>query len=85
MPRRLALIAGVSMSHMPVSEMMQASARSSSRLATTKGLKLTLPVSSSPSITTLTRQGRVPACSTQARKAVSHIDTWPLSSTAPRA
>ena len=86
MPRRLVESAGVSMSHIPVSDTTIMSALlNSSRLASTKGLKPRLPVSSSPSISTEMRHGMVPVSSNQARKAESHICTWPLSSTAPRA
>ena len=78
-------IAGVSMSHMPVSETTQTSARSSSRCASRNGTRLGLPDSSSPSRNTLTLTGGVPWTSCQARSASSQVITWPLSSTAPRA
>ena len=70
---------------MPVSLMMAMSAASASRCSVRNGSRLTLPTSSSPSISTVVGQGGPPTASCQARNASSHIITWPLSSTAPRA
>ncbi len=84
MPRSPVVIAGVSMSHMPVSEITATSACSASRLASMNGSRLTLLISSSPSISTVAATGNPPALC-QARNASSHIMVWPLSSTAPRA
>ena len=53
MPRSRVVIAGVSMSHMPVSLISARSAASSSLLAARKGSRLGLPTSSSPSISTV--------------------------------
>jgi len=84
-PRRRVVMAGVSMSHMPVSEITATSAASSRRLAIRNGSRLGLPTSSSPSSSTVTRAGRLPVTACQARNAASQVDTCPLSSTAPRA
>jgi hypothetical protein len=77
--------AGVSMSHMLVSDTTQTSAASSALWSRTNGSRLGLPDSSSPSRNTVTRIGKVPCTSCQARIASSQVMTWPLSSTAPRA
>ena len=79
------MTAGVSMSHIPVSLMMAMSAAKAWRCSARNGSRLRLPTSSSPSISTVAGQGGPPATSCQARNASSHIITWPLSSTAPRA
>ncbi len=82
----MVVTAGVSMFHMPVSEITAMSAVASwSRWAARKASRLALPTSSSPSSSTVTGAGRLPVAAIQARKASSQVMTWPLSSTAPRA
>ena len=84
-PRSMVVIAGVSMSHIPVSLTMATSHSNSLAYSRRNGSKLSLPDSSSPSKRTVTGQGGPPAHSCQARNASKNVITCPLSSTAPRA
>ena len=83
-PRRLVVIAGVSASHMLVSQISAMSAASSSLFAARNGGKLTPPDSSSPSSRTVTGSGSEPVTFFQARQASTKVISWPLSSAVPR-
>ena len=78
------VIAGVSASHMLVSQISAVSARSSSRLASRKGGRFTPPDSSSPSSSTVTGTGSFPVTFFQARQASTKVISCPLSSAVPR-
>jgi hypothetical protein len=65
---------------MAPSEMRTASALSLSRFARTKGRRLGLPISSSPSTRNLMLTG-----ASRPSKAATWAKSWPLSSEAPRA
>ena len=60
-PRNMVVMAGVSMSHIPVSLTMATSDSNSFAYSRRKGSKLSLPDSSSPSKITVTGQGGPPA------------------------
>ncbi len=62
------------------------SAFSSSRIARSRnGIMLGLPISSSPSSSTVRLTGSLPVAPIQARHASTKVMSWPLSSAAPRA
>ncbi len=84
LPRSMVVMDGVRASNMPVSQISAMSAASSSRWASRKGGRLSPPDSSSPSSSTVTRQGSVPVAAFQARQASTKVISWPLSSAAPR-
>ncbi len=78
-------MAGVSLSHMPVSQISAMSALSSSLFASRNGGRFTPPDSSSPSSSTVTGIGSRPVTAFHARQASTKVMSWPLSSDAPRA
>jgi hypothetical protein len=84
-PRSEVVMAGVSLSHMLVSQISATSARSSSAFASRNGGRLTPPDSSSPSSRIVTGIGSLPVTAFQARQASTKVMSWPLSSAAPRA
>jgi hypothetical protein len=81
----MVVIAGVSSSHMSVSQTSMMSAFSSGAAASRKAGRLGLPDSSSPSSRTETRIGNLPATAFQALQASRKVNSAPLSSDAPRA
>ena len=83
-PRRLVVMAGVSLSHMLVSQIIATSAASSSFAASRKPGRFAPPDSSSPSSSTVTGIGSLPVTAFQARQASTKVISWPLSSEAPR-
>ena len=83
-PRRLVVIAGVSLSHMFVSQIMATSAVSSSFAASRKPGRFAPPDSSSPSSRMVIGIGSLPVTAFQARQASMKVIIWPLSSDAPR-
>ena len=85
MPRSRVVRPGVSTSHMLVSLISAKSAPRSSLCAFRKGSRFGLPISSSPSISTMTGAGMPPPAAFQARRASMNIIDCPFASTAPRA
>ena len=81
----MVVIAGVSLSHWPVSQTSARSHINSLPDFARKPGRLGLPHSSSPSISTLTAIGSSPATCFQARAASRKVISWPLLSWAPRA
>lgn len=84
-PRSMVVTAGVSASHMSVSQTSTTSALSSAPVLSRKGGRLGLEISSSPSNSTEIWIGRLPVTAFQARHASTKVKSWPLSSDAPRA
>ena len=80
MPRSDVVIAGVSWSHMPVSQTSATSAFSSSLLASTNSGRNFEPSSSAPSTRNVMSIGSEPVTAFQARQASTKVITWPLSS-----
>ena len=80
----MVVMAGVSASHMPVSQTIIMSAFSSALLSARKAGSEGEPVSSSPSNRIDTSHGSPPV-SVKARQASTKVMSWPLSSEAPRA
>ncbi len=78
-------MAGVSLSHMPVSQTRAMSAARSALLARTKSKRCFEPLSSSPSMSMVMPTGSEPVTAFQARQASTKVMTCPLSSQAPRA
>ena len=84
-PRSEVVMAGVSRSHMPVSQTKAKSAFRSSLFFSRNGTKFFEPISSSPSMTMVTSTGSEPVTDFQARQASTKVINCPLSSSAPRA
>ena len=84
-PRSMVVMAGVSLSHWPVSQTSTTSALSSWPYSARNAGSEGEPHSSSPSIITDTEIGSLPATAFQARTASKKVISWPLLSSAPRA
>ena len=78
-------MAGVSLSHWPVSHTSARSAVTSLPCSARKPGSDGEPHSSSPSSSTVMRTGQAPATFFQARAASKKVISWPLLSSAPRA
>ena len=84
-PRSIVVMAGVSLSHCPVSQTSTTSAFSSLPYSARNAGSEGEPHSSSPSSITETEIGNLPATAFQARTASKKVISWPLLSSAPRA
>ena len=84
-PRSCVEMAGVFLSHWPVSHTSARSAVTSLPCWARKPGSDGEPHSSSPSSSTLIRTGQAPATLFQARAASKKVMSWPLLSSAPRA